>query len=109
VSLAARIAFDAGDERAAPVRVGVTVGKHMARKSVQRNLVKRILREAARWTLPGLKEATGARRVDLVLRLKTVFPQPQEMPLTVFRRVLRSDADLVLQRLLAHLVRPAQP
>jgi RNase P protein component len=86
----------------------VTVGKHMARKAAQRNLVKRILREAARLTLPRLAEAAAARRVDLVLRMRSAFPSATEMPLAAFRRALRSDADLVLRRLIAQLAQPAQ-
>jgi len=108
VSLAARIAFDAGDHATATVRVGVTVGRRMARKAVQRNLVKRILREAARLTLPQLTQAAAARRVDVVLRMRSAFPSAPEMPLAAFRHALRSDADLVLQRLITQLERPGQ-
>jgi hypothetical protein len=60
-------------------------------------------------TLPQLTRAAAARRIDLVLRLRAAFPSAAEMPLAAFRRALRSDADLVLQRLIAQLAQPAQP
>jgi RNase P protein component len=76
---------------------------------VERNLVKRILREAARLTLPQLTQAAAARRVDLVLRLRSALPSAREMSLAAFRRALRNDADSVLQRLIAQLAQPVQP
>ena len=89
----------------------------MARQSVQRNLVKRTLREAARTNLPRLQAAChGAahpdghdapRSVDVVLRLKAVFPGADELPLAAFRRGLRAEAELLLQRLVARLDTPA--
>lgn len=106
LSLAARIGELDGD--VARVRVGITVGKRMARKSVQRNLVKRVLREAARHALP-LLQASPARRVDVVLRLKAAFPDADRMALQDFRRALRAEADLLLRRLAAHLSTPARP
>ena len=75
----------------------------MARKSVRRNLVKRILREAARHARPQLSDAAGARHIDVVLRLKAAFPSVAEMPLAAVRRALRAEADALLQRLTAHL------
>jgi ribonuclease P protein component len=80
----------------------------VARRAVERNLVKRILREAARLTLPQLNRAAAARRIDVVLRLRSAFPRAEEMSLAAFRRALRGDADLVLQRLIAQLEPPAQ-
>jgi ribonuclease P protein component len=103
VGLAARSAEPDGDPAAAQVRIGVTAGKRMARKAVQRNLVKRILREAARHALPQLAGCAGARRVDVVLRLKDAFPTARELPLAAFRRALRADADAVLARLAQQL------
>ncbi len=90
-------------EGGARVRIGITAGKRMARKAVQRNLVKRILREAARHALPALKAAAGALQVDLGLRLKSAFPSPRELPLAAFKRALRDDADALLLRLIRHL------
>ncbi len=107
LSLAARSSDFDGDSAAARVRIGVTAGKRMARKAVQRNLVKRILREAARHAAPQLAERAGARRVDVVLRLKAAFPSPREMSLAMFRRALRADADALLERLAGRLA--AQP
>lgn len=85
------------------VRIGVTVGKRFARKSVQRSMVKRVLRESARHALP-LLEAVGRRyQVDAVLRLRADFPSAEAMSLVAFRRALRADADELLGRLLQHL------
>jgi ribonuclease P protein component len=95
------------DSDGARVRVGITVGKRMARKSVQRNLVKRVLRDAARHALPAL-QTSAARRVDVVLRLKAAFPDADRMTLTEFRRALRAEADVLLQRLAAHLSTPVR-
>lgn len=79
----------------------------MARKAVHRNLVKRILREAARHGRPQLIESARGRRVDVVLRLKAAFPTAAEMTLAAFKRTLRADADALLLRLAQHLA--AQP
>lgn len=81
------------------VRIGVTVGKRLAPQSVQRSLVKRILREAARHALPALRGHAQRHGIDLVLRLKDAFPAPDRMSLPGWRRALRADADTVLQRL----------
>jgi len=90
-------------EASAQIRVGVTVGKRLARRSVQRSLVKRVLREALRHALPALAAAAGARQLDIVLRLKSAFPAPEVLALATFRRALRADAELVLQRLATDL------
>jgi ribonuclease P protein component len=103
----------AEDAPPAAVRFGLIVSKRMARKSVQRNLVKRTLREAARTNLSRLEAAChGAahpegrdalRCVDVVLRLKAVFPGADELPLAAFRRGLRAEAEQLLQRLATRL------
>jgi len=108
VSLAARVAADDGKPSPAQVRIGLTVGKRVARKAVQRNLAKRVLREAARHFLPQLTQVTATRHVDVVLYMRAAFPDAEEMPLASFRRALRAEADLLLQRLIEHLALPAE-
>jgi ribonuclease P protein component len=92
------------------VRFGVTVGKRNARRAVDRNLVKRILREAGRHAAPALDLACAARglRLDVAFRLKTSRDRPAEAqpPLTAWRRALRDEADHLLDRLGRHLARP---
>src|SRR5215470_12681512 len=61
------------------VRFGVTVGKRLARRAVDRVLVKRILREAARHAGPQLS-AVARVDMDIVLRLKAPLPAPDSVP-----------------------------
>jgi RNase P protein component len=103
LALSARIC--AGEPAA--VRFGLVVSKRMARKSVQRNLVKRILREAARHALPRLTDASAGRHIDVLLRFKAVFPGVAAMPLPTFRHSLRAEAEQLLQRLDDHLAASA--
>lgn len=86
----------AGSASSVRVRFGITVGKRNARRAVQRALVKRIAREAMRHAAPALERAAGGRAVDLVMRLKAPFPQPEAMPLAPFKRALRAEADQLL-------------
>lgn len=89
------------------VRFGVTVGKRNARRAMDRNLVKRILREAGRHAAPAL-ELTCARRglrLDVAFRLKAARDRAaQGQPaLAAWRRALRDEADTLLDRLNRHL------
>jgi len=87
------------DTSATPrVRFGLTVGKRLARRAVDRVLVKRILREAARHCAPQL-EALTRRDLDIVLRLKAPLPERVTTTRTQLKRALREDADSVLRRL----------
>jgi len=89
----------AADAQAARrVRFGLTVGKRLARRAVDRVLIKRILREAARHSAPRLEELASAD-LDIVLRLKAPLPARETMPRTQLKRALRADADAVLRRL----------
>lgn len=93
------------------VRFGVTVGKRNARRSVDRAVVKRILREAARHAAPAL-ELTCARRelrLDVAFRLKASRDRAAEAQpaLAVWRRALRDEADALLERLGGLLAQPA--
>ena len=92
------------------VRFGVTVGKRNARRAIDRAVVKRILREAGRHAAPAL-ELTCARRglrLDVAFRLKAVRDRAAEgqPALTPWRRVLRDEADALLDRLGRHLGQP---
>jgi RNase P protein component len=84
-----------------PCRFGVTVGKRNAARSVDRSLIKRVLREAARHAAPGLDAAAAARMVqlDVVLRLKAPVPAPGTLPRARLKRELRAEADTLLDRL----------
>jgi ribonuclease P protein component len=88
------------------VRFGLTVGKKMARRSVDRVLVKRILREAARHKSPEI-EAAASGRFDVVLRLKAPLPARESITRTALKRALRADADTLLNRFRERLA--AQP
>ncbi len=93
----------AGSASSVRVRFGITVGKRNARRAVQRALVKRIAREALRHAAPALERAAGGRAVDLVMRLKAPFPQPEAMPLAPFKRALRAEADQLLAMMASKL------
>lgn len=80
------------------VRFGLTVGKRLARRSVDRVLIKRILREAARHSVPALT-AIATTDLDIVLRLKAPLPPRETTPRGQLKRALRADADSVLRRL----------
>lgn len=80
------------------VRFGLTVGKRLARRSVDRVLIKRILREAARHSRPGIA-AVAATDLDIVLRLKAPLPPRETTPRGQLKRALRADVDSVLRRL----------
>ena len=90
------------------VRFGTTVGKRNARRAVDRNLVKRVLRDAARRAAPLLETACAPRglRLDVSFRLKSSRDRAGEGPpasVTVWRRALRNEADALLDRLARHL------
>lgn len=95
----------------AAVRFGATVGKRNARRAVDRNLVKRVLREAARRAAPQLEAACAQRglRLDVSFRLKASRNRAAEAPfasLALWRRTLREEADSLLDRLGRHLAQP---
>jgi ribonuclease P protein component len=87
----------------ARVRFGLTVGKRLARRSVDRLLIKRILREAARHSRPRLVELARSD-LDVVLRLKAPLPAREATPRAQLKRALRDDADAVLRRLVDRLI-----
>jgi ribonuclease P protein component len=92
----------------ARARVGITVGKRMARRAIDRALVKRIVREAFRTSVVKLeRRATAASvRVDIGVRLKRPLGlpgDPQRPALTTLRRALRGEADRLLASVVARL------
>ncbi len=93
--------------RRGSVRFGVTVGKRNARRSVDRTLVKRIVREACRHYAGAFEDcaAHAAARIDIALRLRAPLVDAGGAPLAmrVWRRQVRADADGLLQDALARL------
>jgi RNase P protein component len=93
---------------ARPTRLGITVGKRMARRSIDRALVKRIVREAFRHVAPTLdRAAAGAGvAVDVSVRLKAPLGEPgspQRPALAALRCALRGEADRLLEALNSRL------
>ncbi len=66
-------------------------------------MVKRVVREAARLLLPRLNRAAAGRRVDVVVRMRTMFPGAEQMSLTAFRHALRAEIDRLMLRLIEQL------
>lgn len=92
---------------AGSVRFGVTVGKRNARRSVDRALVKRVVREACRHYAAAFEDcaAQAAARIDIALRLRVPLIDAHGAPLAmrVWRRQVRADADGLLQEALARV------
>ncbi len=93
----AKALFKPGDTR---VRYGFTVGKKFAVRSVDRNLVKRLLRESARSNSVVFEKLAEENKVglDINLRLKSQydFPVPS---LKSRKQEIRADADLLMKNL----------
>ena len=97
------------------LRYGITVGKRNAHRSVDRALVKRTLREAARKQAPALAALLGEQGVglDVSLRLKVSL---KEIPgidqgVCALKQSLRNDAQALmetLQRRLPKLLAPSK-
>jgi RNase P protein component len=113
VSVAARMSAAPSPASAAaalrPIRCrfGVTVGKRNAPRSVDRSLVKRVLREAARHAAVALDDAAGVQGVqlDVVLRLKAAVPATGALARSQLKRELRAEADALLALLVRQLSR----
>jgi ribonuclease P protein component len=95
-------------ETAVGVRFGFTVGRRQARRAVQRVMVKRVMREAARSALGTVGELAADRNVDVVLRLRSPLPDPSKMGLADVKRALRAEADSLIEQLVRHLRAPAR-
>jgi ribonuclease P protein component len=98
----AMTAYWAATERPG-VRLGLTISRKMARRAVDRTLVKRIVREAFRHRAAPLLRAAGhaGQRVDVVVRLKRtvaagISGRPSQRH---WRRELRESADALLSTL----------
>jgi len=90
------------------VRVGFTVGKRNARRAVDRNGIKRALREAARAARATLlaQAAAGAREVDVIVRLKAPWPRPATgAQRAELRRAVQAEAQALLLALAGVLAR----
>lgn len=86
------------------VRLGITVGKRMAHRSIDRVLVKRLVREAFRHAAPALDRAAlrAGAAVDVSMRLKSplgVPGAPRRPALAPLRRALRAEVDELLAAL----------
>jgi len=90
------------------VRFGFTVARRQARRGVQRVMVKRLLREAARAAAPALCAAAADRSLDLVLRLRSPLPDRSAMSLSQLKRSLRTEADSLIAQLARHLRSPGR-
>ena len=109
LSITAAWVTPAVDEPAGSVRFGVTVGKRNARRSVDRALIKRIVREACRHYAAAFDgcAAQASARIDVALRLKSPLVDAHGAPLAmrVWRRQVRADADDLLQQVLTRISR----
>jgi ribonuclease P protein component len=87
--------------------VGVTVGKRNARRSVDRALVKRIVREACRQRASAFEccAAKTAARIDISLRLRSplVDAHGERLAMRSWRRQVRAEAEALLQDVLTQL------
>lgn len=70
---------------------------------MDRNAVKRVLRESARMAAPALDAVVGSQALDIVLRLKAPVPARTVLPAAVFKRQLRAEADDLLAQLASRL------
>jgi len=86
-----------------PVRFGFTVARRLARRAVDRNTIKRTLREAARQHVAMLDAVAASRSVDIVLRLKRPVGEAGPMSRASWKATLRGEADWLLRQLAARL------
>ena len=100
-------ASSTGGTKSGDVRFGVTAGKRNARRSVDRTLVKRIVREACRHRAAAFEDcaAQASARIDIALRLKAPLLNEHGAPVAmrVWRRQIRADADSLLDEALTRL------
>ncbi len=91
----------------AKLRFGFTVGKKFAANSVDRNLVRRILRETARHRIGVFSERILQKNfgLDVCLRLVRKIDENPALPKTTgaLKKVLRADADALLENLFEEL------
>lgn len=85
-------------------RLGLVVPKRWARRALDRNLVKRIAREAMHKAGPELDMAAklavnAATRLDVVIRLRAPLPSVHDVPRARLRTLLRVEVDALLSAL----------
>ncbi len=107
LSIDAAWTSESTDGEVGDVRFGVTVGKRNARRSVDRALVKRVVREACRQRAGDLERCAraGSVRVSIALRLKAPLIDIRGEPLAMrrWRRQVRVEADALLQDVLVQM------
>jgi ribonuclease P protein component len=103
LSIAGRVLADGGEM---PVRFGFTASRRHARRAVDRNAAKRVLREAARRHMEELDAAADRRSVDIVLRLKAAVPDRAALDRRAWKQALRAEADALLADLARRLRAP---
>jgi ribonuclease P protein component len=89
-----------------PLRFGSVVPKRLARRAVDRNLIKRLLREAARQAVPTL-DRLQPTPMDVVFRLRKGLPPVAVLARAELRRALRAEANALLDALGERLRRRA--
>ncbi len=92
-----------GLARGAGVRFGITVSRRQGRRAVARNMVKRVLREAARHAAARLDAAAGHAPVDVLVRLKAGLPPASAAGWHQVKAQLRQEADSLFEQLHARL------
>ncbi|HRK57400.1 MAG TPA: ribonuclease P protein component [Burkholderiaceae bacterium] len=86
----------AGDDRPL-LRLGLTVPRRYAKRAVDRNLIKRVVREAMRALRPRIEaEAAPCARIDVVVRLKAPWPGAAAGSQRQLKGQLRQEADALL-------------
>lgn len=100
LSIAGRVQADGGG---VPVRFGFTASRRHARRAVDRNTAKRVLREAARHHIDELDAAAASRTVDIVLRLRAAVPDRAALARRAWKEALRAEADALLTQLARRL------
>lgn len=85
--------------RDVPVCFGFTASRRHARRAVDRNAVRRVLRESARRHIVELDAAAAGRAVDIVLRLKSAAPGGAARARRAWKTELRAEADALLEQL----------
>lgn len=86
----------------AAAKIGLTVGKHLCKRSVDRNLIKRVFREASRHSSLCYPLIDDDLHIDrkLILRLKRKVPDFDDRNrLSVFKKELREEANRLLNQL----------
>ena len=87
------------------LRFGITVARHLVRRAMARNTVKRVLREAARHAASRLLAAVPRQRLHVVMRLKAPLPDRAAASWSAVKAELRRETDALLEQLLRELVR----